>query len=212
MAFFSGRERDSPEGSAASIKALKPSAQRNRILLKWLWLESQFFVKRRDLMSPKKILILLALWSALLAVLTPVPPQANHFIQAMDRGDLARCAEAKEAVPVPAPLPGSGEKCWIGNDYYFVYSFNKKPQMGTVILKIQLFDKNAKRITSPSITGDCGMPSMRAHDTGSQPFQLNKKGDYLLPLNIVMPGEWEVKLTFLKDKVAIYYGSLKFEV
>jgi hypothetical protein len=120
--------------------------------------------------------------------------------------------EAKEAPPAYNPLPGAGQKAWIGQEYYFIYSFDKKPQMGTVILKIQLFDKNAKRSTSLSITGDCGMPSMHAHDTGSQPFQLNKKGDYLLPLNLVMPGEWEVKLSFLKDNKGIYYGSLKFKV
>jgi len=119
---------------------------------------------------------------------------------------------AKEAPPAYNPLPGPGQKIRIGQEYYFTYSFDKRPQMGTVILKIQLFDKNARRITSLSITGDCGMPSMRAHDTGSQPFQLNRKGNYLLPLNLVMPGEWEVKLTFLKDNVAIYYGSLKFKV
>ena len=122
-------------------------------------------------------------------------------------------AEAKEAPPAYNPLPGAGQKVWIGQEYYFIYSLDKKPQMGTVILKIQLFDKQGKQSTSLSITGDSGMPSMgSAHDTGSQPFKLNKRGDYLLPLNIVMPGEWEVKLTFLKDKAAIYYGSLKFKV
>jgi hypothetical protein len=121
--------------------------------------------------------------------------------------------EAKEAPPVYNPLPGAGQKVWIGQEYYFVYSFDKRPQIGPVILKIQLFDKNGKTNTSLSITGDCGMPSMgSAHNTGNQPFKLNKKGDYLLPLNIVMPGEWEVKMNFLKDKKGIYYGSLKFTV
>jgi hypothetical protein len=121
--------------------------------------------------------------------------------------------EAKEAPPAYNPLPGAGQKVWIGQEHFFVYSFDKKPQMGTVILKIQLFDRDGKRSTSLSITGDCGMPSMgSAHDTGPQPFKLNRKGDYLLPLNIVMPGEWEVKLDFLKDKKVIYYGSLKFKV
>ena len=125
----------------------------------------------------------------------------------------AALSEAKEAPPVYNPLPGAGQKVWIGQEYYFVYSFDKKPQMGTVILKIQLFDKDGKRSTSLSMTGDCGMPSMgSAHDTGPQPLKLNKRGDYLLPLNIVMPGEWEVKLNFLKDKKGIYYGSLKFKV
>jgi len=125
----------------------------------------------------------------------------------------APSCEAKEAPPVYNPLPGAGQKVWIGQEYYFIYSFDKKPQMGTVILKIQLFDKNGKRSTSLSITGDCGMPSMgSAHDSGSQPFKLNKKGDYLLPLNIVMPGEWEVKLHFSQDQKVIYYGNLKFKV
>ena len=27
-----------------------------------------------------------------------------------------------------------------------------------------------------------------AHDSGEVPFKLNRKGDYLLPVNIVMPG------------------------
>jgi hypothetical protein len=121
--------------------------------------------------------------------------------------------EAKEAPPAYNPLPGAGQKVWIGQEYYFIYSFDKKPRIGTVILKIQLFDKQRKRSTSLNITGDCGMPSMgSAHNTGNQPFTLNKKGDYLLPLNIVMPGEWEVKLNFLKDKKVIYHGSLKFTV
>jgi len=57
------------------------------------------------------------------------------------------------------------------------------------------------------------MPSMgRTHDSGEVLFKLNKKGDYLLPVNIVMPGEWEVKLSFSKDKRVIYRGSFKFNV
>ncbi len=41
---------------------------------------------------------------------------------------------------------------------------------------------------------------------------MNKKGDYLLPVNVVMPGEWEVVLNFLKDKKPIYTGSVRFNV
>jgi len=29
---------------------------------------------------------------------------------------------------------------------------------------------------------------------------------------VVMPGEWEVKLTFIKDKKVIYRGKFRFNV
>lgn len=121
-------------------------------------------------------------------------------------------AQSQAAADYPQ-LPGFGKKCWIGEDYYFIYQFDKRPQMGTAILKIQLFEKSGKRVTDLDILGNSGMPSMRgAHDSGDQPFKLNKKGDYLLPVNIVMAGEWEVKLTFLKENKAIYRGSFRFTV
>jgi len=115
--------------------------------------------------------------------------------------------------PVYKVLPGSGKKCWIGEKYYFTYKFVEKPKLGTAILKIQLFDKGGDRFTNLEIAGNSGMPSMGgAHDSGEVLFKLNKKGDYLLPVNIVMPGEWEVRLTFTKDKKVIYRGSFKFNV
>ena len=115
--------------------------------------------------------------------------------------------------PIYNPLPIYGKKCWIGEDYYFVYKFDKTPKMGTVILKVQLFNKKGKRSTDLNLNGSYGMPSMEsAHDYGEQSFKLNKKGDYLLPVNVVMPGEWEVKLTFIKNKKIIYLGKLRFNV
>jgi hypothetical protein len=111
------------------------------------------------------------------------------------------------------PLPGPGKKCWIGKDYYFTYSYDKKPQMGTVILKVELFDKDGKQDTTLKIAGNLDMPSMKgAHGSGEIPLKLNKKGEYLLALNIVMPGEWEVQLTFGKDAKVLYRGSTKFHV
>lgn len=111
------------------------------------------------------------------------------------------------------PLPGPGKKCWINEDLYFTYKFSERPKMGTVILVIQVFDKNGNKLTPVTIKGRSDMPSMRgAHDSGDQEFKLNKKGDYLLPVNIVMPGDWEVRLTFFKDEKPLFYGSLTFDV
>jgi len=115
--------------------------------------------------------------------------------------------------PVYKELAGPGKKCWIDLDHYFNYRFVEPPKMRTAILKIQLFDKNGQRVTDLNIVGMSDMPSMRgAHESGEVAFKLNKKGDYLLPVNIVMAGEWEVKLHFLKGTDVIYRGSFKFHV
>ena len=110
------------------------------------------------------------------------------------------------------PLPDAGKKIEIGSDYSCTWEFNKKPQLGLLILKIQLADKNGKQDTSLKITGDSGMPSMHHHDTGEKEFKLNKKGDYLLPVDVVMPGEWAVKVVLYKNGQAIYKGIIKFDV
>jgi len=85
--------------------------------------------------------------------------------------------------------------------------------MGMAILKVRLFDETGKRTTGLEITGRSDMPSMSgAHDSGEVLFKLNKKGDYLLPVNIVMPGEWEIRLVFSSNKEVIFRGSFKFDV
>lgn len=110
-------------------------------------------------------------------------------------------------------LPGEGQRCDIGNGYYFQYSFDKKPQMGMVILKIEVFDKEGKKDTSFAISGDAGMPTMRGHhDTGMIGFKISNKGDYLLPVNVVMPGQWDIRLIFSKDGNAVYRGAINFNV
>jgi hypothetical protein len=115
--------------------------------------------------------------------------------------------------PVYTDLAASGKKCWIGEAYYFKWKFDKKPKLGTAILIVQLFDKKDKRITSLDVIGFSDMPAMRgAHDSGEVPFKLNKKGDYLLPVNVVMPGEWEVKIVFMKEKAPFFRGRITFKV
>ncbi len=140
-------------------------------------------------------------------------------ISALSVGQPAQpCCKSPGVVPVSAEpefkdLPGPGKKCWIGEVNYFIYEFTTTPKMGTAILKIELFDKNGARVTDMDILGRSDMPSMRgAHDSGEVPFKLNKKGDYLMPVNIVMPGEWEVRLTFSRNKIDVFRGRLTFKV
>ena len=114
--------------------------------------------------------------------------------------------------PVFAAMPGTGKKVPIGNGAYLIYGFDKKPKMGTVIMKVETYAPDGKRDTSLELLGDSGMPSMRgAHETGDQPFKLSRKGEYLLPVNIAMPGDLEIRVTIKKGGKVIFRGSHKFD-
>lgn len=128
-------------------------------------------------------------------------------------GENVSAVSGNERSPVYPSMPGPGKKVAIGNNYYFIYGFDKQPQMGTVIMRVEVYTMNGKKETSLEIKGDAGMPSMRgAHETGDQLFKLSKNGVYLLPIDIVMPGDWEIRLTFLKDGKVIFRGSHQFDI
>lgn len=112
-----------------------------------------------------------------------------------------------------APMPDPGKKVPMGGGYYLIYGFDKKPKLGTVIMKVEIFSGEGKKETSMEAKADAGMPSMRgAHETGEQAFKLSKKGDYLLPISIVMPGGWEIKVTVAKEGKVIFRGRYNFDV
>ena len=112
-----------------------------------------------------------------------------------------------------APMPDPGKKVPMGGGHYLIYGFDKKPKLGTVIIKVEIFNGEGKRETSMEVKADAGMPSMRgAHETGEQAFKLSKKGDYLLPISIVMPGGWEIRVTIAKEGKVIFRGRYNFDV
>ena len=118
-----------------------------------------------------------------------------------------------EGQPVFSPMPEPGKKIPMGNGYYLVYGFDKRPKLGTVIMKVEVFTAEGKKDTSFELKADAGMPSMKgAHETGDRPFTLSKKGDYLLPINIVMPGDWEIRLTVMKSGKVLFKGRYNFDV
>ncbi len=118
----------------------------------------------------------------------------------------------KGQAPTFVSMPGPGERVPIGNDKYLIYGFVEKPKMGPVIMKIQVFNKTGEQDRSVAITADSWMPSMPSMGTDHDIFKLSKKGDYLLPVNITMPGDWEIKITIEKDGKVIYRGSYRFDV
>jgi hypothetical protein len=125
----------------------------------------------------------------------------------------AQTSSSKPADIVWTAVPGPGKKCPINNDYYFKYEFNEKPKMGMSILKIQVFDKQGNQTVPFKMTGRSDMPSMRgAHDWGDVEFKLNRKNDYLLPVNVAMPGDWEIRVTMTFGDKAVFHGSIRFDV
>jgi hypothetical protein len=110
-------------------------------------------------------------------------------------------------------LPKSGEKIPLGPQHYFTYAFAKAPKLGTAIMRVEIFTRDGVRDTSFVVKGDADMPSMRgAHTSGDQNFSLSAKGVYLLPVRLVMPGDWEVSFTFLKEGKPVLRGSYLFDL
>ena len=114
--------------------------------------------------------------------------------------------------PVFVSMPEPGKKVQIGNDNYMIYGFVEKPKMGSVIMKIQVFNKEGEKDRSLVITADSWMPSMPSMDGGHDTFMLSRNGDYLTPVHISMPGDWEIKLTLSQKGKVIFRGSYKFDV
>jgi hypothetical protein len=107
----------------------------------------------------------------------------------------------------------AGERFEVKEGIYGVCEFSQKPQIGMVILKIRLFDKNDVKISTLVISGESGMPSMPGHhDSGDVAFKLNKAQNYLLPVNVVMPGDWEVKLKFRDGEQIVLLAAVRFDV
>lgn len=106
-----------------------------------------------------------------------------------------------------------GQKIPLGSDHYFIYGFSKPPKIGTAIMKVEIFTKGGVQDKSFVVKGDADMPSMRgAHAEGDKNFSISKKGVYLLPVRLVMLGDWEVKFTFIKNGKTVLRGVYLFDL
>lgn len=112
----------------------------------------------------------------------------------------------------PVAMKPEGAKTPLPSGGYLVWKFSKKPQMGTVVVKVMAYSENKKQEARYEITGEYGMPSMRYHDSGVKKFQLNKKNDYLLPMDIAMPGDWDIVIRIKLDGKEIFAGKIDFSV
>jgi hypothetical protein len=111
------------------------------------------------------------------------------------------------------PLPKPGAKVPLGPAHYFTYGFEKPPKLGNAIMRVDIFTLDGQRDRSFVAKGDLDMPSMRgAHSTGSRPFVISAKGVYLMPLQLVMPGDWEFRLTLEKQGETVFRGAYAFDI
>jgi hypothetical protein len=118
----------------------------------------------------------------------------------------------KQAAAQQTVLKESGTRS-IAEGYSIAWEFDKKPRLGTVILKVRVFDRAKKQVQDVSVTGELYMPSMRhAHPSPPRGFVLNKKGDYLSPFDVVMRGEWELSLDIRRGGTVLFQGVIPFEV
>jgi len=91
----------------------------------------------------------------------------------------------------------------INNDYVLKYEWPEKPRIGSRALKVTLTDKAGTPVEGAEVAVSYDMPSMRgAHDT-TENMKQNANGDYLLPIHFVMPGDWEIVISAMKDGVEI---------
>lgn len=109
---------------------------------------------------------------------------------------------------------GEGEKILLPGGGWLVYAFNQRPKIGTLIVKIRVFKQDGSSDATVRLTGDAGMPSMAgSHDTGPIEFRKNRGGEHLLPVQVVMAGEWAVKVRVQgSDGRLIKQGVIRFEL
>jgi len=123
------------------------------------------------------------------------------------------------AAPAPAvksghqPFTKAGQKVPLGVDHYFTFGLDKPPKLGIAIMKVEIFTRNGKRDTSFTVKGDADMPSMRgAHAAAEKTYSLSAKGVYLMPVRLVMPGDWEVTFTIYSKGKTVYRGAYLFDL
>lgn len=120
--------------------------------------------------------------------------------------------EGRPAAAKIRDLAPEGKKNMLPDGGWFIWQFDKKPRMGALIVKVQAFNKDGSRNTAVEIAAETGMPSMPAHNSGRVRFVKNRKGDYLLPFDVVMPGEWQVLIRVNRGMKEIYAGKVLFTI
>lgn len=107
-----------------------------------------------------------------------------------------------------------GKKQDIGNDYYLMYSWQKKPKIGMAVLYVDVFrKKDNKRSDDFSVTANAYMPSMKgSHDTGDRPMKISKNKRHVIDVNFMMLGDWEIEVKVAKNSKTLFSGLVQTKI
>ena len=89
-------------------------------------------------------------------------------------------------------------------EYILKYEWPEKPKMGTYTLKANFVDKAGNTVEDVDIIVNYSMPTCGTHSKPKiETMKQNDRGDYLLPMNFVMRGDWEIILSAQKNEQEI---------
>ena len=139
------------------------------------------------------------------------PFTAQTHCGSCSTGKSATVTEKAETTQVVLSNPKKAQ--WISKDYYVEYDWNKTPKIGTSILSVKVFDKSKKPVTDLAITADVNNTSQKdTKATGDIALKPNKKGEFIVPVNFVSQGNWEIQLRFAKGDKALSNASIRVEI
>lgn len=113
---------------------------------------------------------------------------------------------------VPFEKGRENTKIRIDDRYSFTFQFSEKPKVGTTILKISVLDQKGEKTNDLNISASYAMPSMKNMGSKSRDFMLSKKGDYLLPIDATMLGDWEIEVIFKDNSHEIHREKILFTI
>jgi hypothetical protein len=126
---------------------------------------------------------------------------------------LAALNPANDGITSDALKISPGTKVDLESGDHLVFSFAEVPQLGTVIAVVRIFNRDGVQVSGYRVEGSSDMPSMRGHHaSGWRSFALNKKKNYLLPVDIVMRGDWEIVIRVFHADELILQAKILFDV
>jgi len=111
-----------------------------------------------------------------------------------------------------SPAAADSTEAAIGTDYSIKYEWPEKPKVGSYTLKVNLVDNTDASVEGAEVKVSYDMPSMRGHHAKTETMKQNAKGDYLLPINFAMPGDWEIIVSAYKDGVEIASETILLDI
>lgn len=112
-----------------------------------------------------------------------------------------------EAVTDSPAIAGSNN-----TEYLLKHEWPEKPKIGSYTLKVNLADKAGAPVNGAEVVVSYDMPSMRGHHATTETMKQNAAGDYLLPINFVMGGDWEIIISARKDGSEIAAETILLDI